>query len=145
MRPTVSSPGSSTPSYSCCAIIIVFLTGNRDACCSLLVMKGGTAPFLRSFIVTASTTHRADFKSARTWFDSASLPTLMFVPPFFRSFASNSGGTGPASRAVRFQYSSGRNAVISRSRSHTSFNATDWTRPALRPRRTLSHSSGLIL
>ena len=43
------------PSYSCCAIIIVFLTGKRAACCSLLVMNGGTAPFLRSFVVTELT------------------------------------------------------------------------------------------
>ena len=52
MRPTAPSPGSSIPSYSCCAIIIVFLTGKRAACCSLLVMNGGTAFFLRSFVVT---------------------------------------------------------------------------------------------
>jgi hypothetical protein len=50
MRPTAaSSPGSSMPSYSCWATIIVFLTGKREACCSLLVMNGGTACF---FVVT---------------------------------------------------------------------------------------------
>ena len=65
--------------------------------------------------------------------DSASLPILMLAPSFFRSLASNSGGTGPARRAVRFQYSSGTKAAISRSRSTTSFSATDCTRPALKP------------
>ena len=47
--------------------------------------------------------------------------------------------------AKMFQYSSGTNFSISRSRSQTSFSATDCTRPALSPRRTLSQSSGLIL
>jgi len=40
----------------------------------------------------------------------------MFVPPRFWSFASNSGGTAAASRAVMFQYSSGTNWSISVSR-----------------------------
>ena len=44
-----------------------------------------------------------------------------------------------------FQYSSGMNFSISASRSQTSFSATDYTRPALRPRRTLSQRIGLIL
>ena len=69
----------------------------------------------------------------------------MVSPLFLSSFASNSGGCGPASRAKTFQYSSGTNCSISRSRSQMSFSATDCTRPALRPRRTLSQSSGLIL
>ena len=145
MRPTAPSPGSSMPSYNCCAIIIVFLTGNRAACCSLLVMKGGTAFFLRSFVATDATVHVAPRRSARTVSDSAWLVTLMFEPPRLSSFASNSGGTGPARRAVMFQYSSATKRSISRSRSTTSLSATDCTRPALRPRRTLSQSSGLIL
>ena len=133
------------PSYNCCAIIIVFFTGKRDACCSLLVMNGGTALFFRSLVVTESTTQLAPSRSASTAFDSAALPTLMFAPAFCRSLASNSGGTGPARRAVRVQCSSGTNATMSRSRSHTSRKATDWTRPALRPRRTLSQRIGEIL
>ena len=36
------------------------------------------------------------------------------------------------------QYSSATKASISASRSQTSLSATDWTRPALSPRRTLS-------
>ena len=108
-------------------------------------MNGGTAPFFRSFVVTDATVHVACFRSSRTVFDSASLPILMFAPSRLSSFASNSGGTGPASRAVMFQYSSATNAPISRSRSTTILSATDCTRPALRPRRTLSQRIGLIL
>ncbi|MNN41130.1 hypothetical protein D3C81_1552300 [compost metagenome] len=40
------------------------------------------------------------------------------------------------------QYSSGMKARISRSRSTTSFTATDCTRPADRPRAILDHSNG---
>jgi hypothetical protein len=42
------------------------------------------------------------------------------------------------------QYSSGLNAAISASRSHTSRTATDWTRPADSPRWTLFQRIGLI-
>src|SRR5215213_3209587 len=45
--------------------------------------------------------------------------------------------------AVIVQYSVGTKARISRSRSTTSRNATDWTRPADSPRLTLSQSKGL--
>ena len=124
---------------------IVFLTGKRAVCCSLLVMNGGGAFRFRSFVVTEATTQEASLRSARTAFACSSLAIATVSPAFFSSFASNSGGAAAASRANRFQYSSGTNCSISRSRSHTSFNATDCTRPALRPRRTLSHSKGLIL
>ncbi len=146
IRPTAPSPGSSMPSYNCCAIIIVFLTGNRAACWSLLVMNGGTALFFRSFVVTDADNPVAPaLRSASTASASAWLVTLMFEPSRFCSFASNSGGTaaGQARRDVPVLF--GNERSISRSRSHTSFNATDCTRPALRPRRTLSQSSGLIL
>ena len=66
------------------------------------------------------------------------------------SFASN-GMRGPAapaagaSSAVIDQYSSGLNALISRSRSTMIRRATDCTRPADSPRRTFSQRMGLIL
>ena len=91
------------------------------------------------------TVHRAPSSAASTAFASASLPILSALVPFFISRAVNSGGSGPASFAKRYQYSSALKTSISASRSHTSLSATDWTRPALRPRRTLSQSSGLIL
>jgi len=83
MRPTAPSPGSSTPSYNCCAIIIAFFTGKRDACCSLLVMNGGTALRRRSRVVTESTIQRAPRRSERTAFASASLPILIAASPLF--------------------------------------------------------------
>ena len=49
-----------------------------------------------------------------------------------------------ASRASRVQYSTGLNALISRSRSTIRRRATVCTRPAERPRRTLSQSRGEI-
>jgi len=47
--------------------------------------------------------------------------------------------------ASTFQYSSGWNARISRSRSTTSFRATLCTRPALSPPATFFHSTGLTM
>ena len=120
-------------------------TGNREACCSLLVMNGGAAWRLRSFVATESTTNVAFSRSATTALASASRASLTARFPFFISRASNSGGSPAASRAVTCQYSSTWKASMAASRSHTSFRATDCTRPALSPRCTLSHSSGLSL
>ena len=50
----------------------------------------------------------------------------------------------PPARASSVQYSTGTNALISRSRSTISRTATDCTRPAESPRRTFFQSSGLI-
>ncbi len=108
-------------------------------------MNGGTALFFRSFVVTDATIHSALLRSSTTVLDSSALLILTFAPSRLSSLALNSGGIGPARRAVMFQYSSATKAPISRSRSTTIFNATDWTRPALRPRRTLSQRIGLIL
>ena len=65
-----------------------------------------------------------------------------FSPSTSFSVATNSGGSLAASRAWSDQYSTGTNAWISRSRSTIRRTATDWTRPAERPRCTFSHSSG---
>ena len=56
----------------------------------------------------------------------------------------NGGGAPPSTTVSTVQYSSGRKAVISCSRSATSRTATDCTRPADRPRFTLVQSTGLI-
>ena len=108
-------------------------------------MNGGGACFFRSFVATDRTTKLACSRSDTTAVASASRVTFSACVPFLTTLVSNSGGTAPASRAKRCQYSSATNRSISASRSHTSFSATDWTRPALRPRRTLSHNSGLSL
>ena len=68
-----------------------------------------------------------------------------FWPCHWAKLALNDGGKRPSNSAVSDQYSTGSKARISRSRSQTKRTATDCTRPALRPRRTLFHSSGLIL
>ena len=73
---------------------------------------------------------------------SASLTSDAFSPRTSRSVASNCGGRFPASVACSDQYSTGTNASISRSRSTMRRTATDCTRPAESPRRTLSQSSG---
>ena len=108
-------------------------------------MNGGPALFLRSLVVTDATVHVALFRSASTAFDSASLPILMFAPSRLEQLGVELGGTGPASRAVMFQYSSGDERLDLALAIATSFSATDCTRPALRPRRTLSQRIGLIL
>ncbi len=60
------------------------------------------------------------------------------------TFATNGGGFLPSTFASTDQYSCGLNAAISSSRSKMRRTATDCTRPADRPRRTLVHSTGLI-
>ena len=67
---------------------------------------------------------------------------MQTVSPMRASLASKAGGSFAERFATIDQYSVDLNASISRSRSTTSRTATDWTRPADRPRRTLSHSSG---
>ena len=68
-----------------------------------------------------------------------------FCPCHWAKRALNDGGKRPSNCAVSDQYSTGSKARISRSRSQTRRTATDCTRPALKPRRTFFHSSGLIL
>ena len=70
--------------------------------------------------------------------------TLPFSSPWY--FAINGFfSPGILSFASNDQYSSGMNALISSSRSQIIRNATDCTRPALSPRFTFAHKSGLIL
>ena len=75
----------------------------------------------------------------------ASLPTRMASAPRFSSFASNSGGPAPASRAKMFQYSSGDKlpdfalAIADELQGHR-LHAT-----GAQAARTLSQSNGLIL
>src|SRR5512145_2853689 len=122
---------------------MVFLAENlkaRDAsCCNLLVVKGGSAARLSSFFSSLSTLNDAFFISAASLAASSPLDTFAFLPSTLRSFASKGGGLPPSNCAVRFQYSSGTNLLISSSRSQIIRTATDWTRPALKPLLTLSH------
>ena len=105
-------------------------------------MNGAAGFRRRSPRVTDFTVHCAPCSDVITATVSASVPSSAFWPRTSRSVATNSGGTFPRSFAWSDQYSTGTNAWISRSRSVMSRTATDWTRPADRPRRTFSHRSG---
>ena len=71
---------------------------------------------------------------------SHSVLNLCHFPPIFAR--SITIGVDHPIRAEIFHDSSGSNARISRSRSTRSFTATDWTRPAERPERTLRQRTG---
>ena len=78
--PSAPTPDRSTPSDSCWASIMVFLTGKRAVCCSLLVMNGGTGFFFRSLVWTEETMNGALARSLRTAFDSASFVIFAAAP-----------------------------------------------------------------
>ena len=73
------------------------------------------------------------------------LPSWSGCPPSFTSFIQNDGGSLAANFPFSTQYSTGLKAWISRSRSTMMRTATLCTRPAERPRRTLSQSTWLTL
>jgi hypothetical protein len=54
------------------------------------------------------------------------------------------GGAWASRQAAMFQYSSGLKAWRSLSRSTMSRSATDWTRPADKPREIFFHKRGLM-
>ena len=116
------------------------------SCCNVLVVKGAGA--LRDTVLrTASATrYAALFKSLTT--ASASSPVLIFsLAPFFFTVSAVKIGAFAFSRnlTATVQYSSATKFSISLSRSATIFTATDCTRPALNPLRTLLQSRGLNL
>ena len=73
----------------------------------------------------------------------ASSATSSASPSIRTSSAANVSPAAVARIASIVQYSRAVKASISRSRSTTRRTATDWTRPADRPPRTLRDSSGL--
>ena len=105
-------------------------------------MNGGVGLRLRSPRVTDRTVKRASSSDATSPCTACSSPSDAFAPATSLSVATNSGGSVDARRACSDQYSTGTNAWISRSRSTMRRTATDWTRPAERPRWTFSHRSG---
>ena len=133
-------------SYSRWAVRIVCWDENRSfraaSCCRVEVMNGGAGDCLRSLRATLSTTYAPLLSAASIARACSSFATSAFFPSTLVSLARNGGGFSAASFAANVQYSTGRNALISSSRSTIIFMATDCTRPAERPRRTLSHSSG---
>ncbi len=108
-------------------------------------MKGGTGLRLRSRAWILSTLNSADSRWARTVAASSPFPISRLLPSRLSRLAGKTGGFWPSRWASTVQYSSGTKALISRSRSQMSRRATDWTRPAERPRRTFSQRIGLTL
>ena len=105
-------------------------------------MNGAAGFRRRSPRATLLTLHRAPCSAVITASVAASDGRSAFSPRTSRSVATKSGGALPLSRAWRDQYSTDTKAWISRSRSAMRRTATDCTRPADRPRRTFSQSSG---
>jgi hypothetical protein len=154
----------STPSYSRCATPIVRRTlkpSRPDAsCCSLLVVYGAGAFRRRSFFSTDRTRHFARSKLrdrligrllVRQRIRKKNLLAIRIRPiRHAQRLAIHANQLrrkrlppAPASSsASTVQYSTGLNPLISLSRSTIKRSATVCTRPALNPRRTLSHSSG---
>ena len=114
------------------------------SCCRREVMKGGGGFLRRSLRSTEATRRLACDSSDTTSLAWPSCESTAFAPSRRATRAANGGGALPSTWAAMVQYSSGRKALISASRSTTSRTATDCTRPADNPRRTLDHSTGLI-
>src|SRR3972149_3856514 len=146
MSPRGPSAPTSIPSYSCWARSIVFLalkwSLRAASCWSVEVMNGGAGFRLRSPRVTVLTVHRLPWSPATTSCTRASRGRSAFSLRISLRVATKSGGFFPRSFAWRLQYSTGTNARISRSRSARSRTATDWTRPAERPRWTFRQRRG---
>ena len=115
------------------------------SCCSFEVMNGGTGLRRRSRAVTFATLNVAASRSARTVAACSPFTISMFLPWCLTRFAGKTGGCAADRCARTDQYSSATNARISRSRSQIMRSATDCTRPADSPRRTLSQRMGLTL
>src|SRR5881227_2873801 len=109
-----------------------------ESCCSLLVVNGGAALRRRSLRSTVRTSQSAFSTAARIFSASSPFGISIFSSPLPRKRASNAGGLLAARCASMVQYSFFSNALISRSRSTISRRATVCTRPADKPRRTLS-------
>src|ERR1700686_4411703 len=113
-----------------------------ESCCNLLVVNGGVALRRRSFFSAERTTQSAFSSAARICSACSPLVTSIFSSPLPRNRASNAGGLAAARLASIVQYSFFSKALMSRSRSTIKRSATVCTRPAERPRRTLSHNRG---
>ena len=143
-------PLISTPSYNCCAIRIVLDVAKFNleeaSCCNVLVVNGSGAFLWRSLSLIDAILKDCFPIVSMIWSSSAledisslSLPFPMYLNSML--FLAFSG----ASIAESVQYSFGINSLISFSLSQISFNATDCTRPALKPLLIFAQRSGLIL
>ena len=146
IRPTWPS-SVSTPSYRRCAALMVRF-GEKPSlrlasCCRLDVVNGGAGERF-VFLTATSVTIGRLARIAAAWRSAVSpSPISGFLPPIRTRSASNVSPFGAIRTAFSVQYSRAVNARISRSRSTTIRTATDCTRPAESPARTLRHSKGL--
>jgi hypothetical protein len=137
----------STPSYSRCAIDIVRFGLNPSrrlaSCWSVDVVNGGAGDRFWARVPTLVTTgFSSRIAASCRAADSASV-TSSAAPSIRTTSAAKRSPAAVARIASIVQYSRAVKASISRSRSTTSRTATDWTRPADSPPRTLRDRSGL--
>ena len=127
---------------------MVFLTEKPRrvlaACCSVDVIYGALGLTLVGLSSRADTVYCASLIKFSKASVSALLRNLRVLPACLTASRRMSSFSDLVS-AKTCQYSSGIKARISRSRSTTSFTATDCTRPADKPRAIFSQSSGEII
>src|SRR3990170_8038875 len=100
------------------------------SCWSLEVVNGGGGERRRIFFRISRTTNGPFSTALRRTRVSSPVRGLTFFPPASTSFAVNSGGTLPAKRAVRDQYSSGTKEAIRFSLSQMSLTGREGSVPA---------------
>ncbi len=111
----------------------------------MLVVKGAGGWRLTSFFSTAETMKGAPCREATTSAERSPLPIFAFFPSILSSFASKGGGFDSFQQGGEVPVLLGDERRISASRSQMIRTATDWTRPAERPRFTLSQRIGTDL
>ncbi len=107
------------------------------------MVNGGAGLRFERLTTIDSTTGRLARIAATCRLAVSPSPITGFCPSIRTSSAEKSAPPGARRRASIVQYSTALKARISRSRSTTSRTATDWTRPADSPERTLREMSGL--
>ena len=146
ISPTCPS-GVSTPSYSRWATDIVRLglkpSLRLASCWSVEVVNGGAG--LRFWVLVAMevTRGRRPSQRRRVSLGGLAVADLERLAVDLDELGLELVARSVARSARRVQYSRATKASISRSRSTTRRTATDWTRPAERPPRTLRDRSGL--
>ena len=105
-------------------------------------MNGASGCDFVTLFLTFLTTYSAPSSAFTSDFTSSSQPSLNFSPFFPTSAALMASPPALLRCEKKFQYSSGTNAAISRSRSTTSRSVTDCTRPALKLLCIFLHNTG---
>ena len=135
------------PSYSRCATDIVRFglkpSLRLASCWSVEVVNGGAGERFWVRVPTLVTLGWSASIAARWRSAVASSLTSSAAPSIRTTSAVNRSPAAVARSASIVQYSRAVKASISRSRSTTRRTATDWTRPADNPPRTLRDRSGL--